>query len=85
MITPSFREYAIHRARGDAEFRELVTLFGDELLDAPSWRQSWDILREGGFDMPFVLAVRKAWDDYSDVLSNLDKNRLNSAHSTTVR
>ncbi len=75
MATPSFREYVERRAQGDAELRELVKTLDDELLDARSWRQSWDVLRERGPDMPFVMAVRKIWDDYNDVLWNLDRMR----------
>jgi hypothetical protein len=84
MGTPTFREHVEQLARGDTELREFVASLDDELLDALSWRQSWDIIRErgSGWEMPppspeweFVFRVRKLWDDYGDVCQTLTKKR----------
>lgn len=75
MSKPTFREYVERRAEGDAELRELIQRFDDELLDAPSWRQGWEILRYREPDMPFVMAYRKVWPDYGDVCSTIDRKR----------
>ncbi len=82
MGTLTFREYVERRAQGDAELREFVKSLDDELLDAPSWRQSWNMLRERGPDMPFVMAVRKVWDDYHDVLATFDRKRAEANRSS---
>jgi hypothetical protein len=75
MSKPTFREYVERRSEGDADLRELVQSFDDDLLDAPSWREGWERLRSREPDMTFVMAYRKVWDDYGDVCLTIDRKR----------
>lgn len=75
MSKPTFRDYVERRAKGDSEARELLGLLDDELLDAPSWRQSVDILRLRQSPVSFIVAYRKLWDDFHDLRSTIDRKR----------